>query len=148
MSRSFYGRTGIDFRDTLSGGLSNLHPLIIEASRVAVAEGAEIVRQRAHDLANVSPRFIGHANDGRHMRDCIDITVLDQPNGVSARIGIDLSNVPYAVHQEFGPNGKPFLRPAIDESRNEVHQVMGQSLRDNMAGGFNLGTLVRFRRFA
>ncbi|SRR5229473_2671606 len=148
MSRSFYGRTGVDFRDTLSDGLSSLSPLIIEASRVAVVDGAEIIRNHAHDLANVSPREIGHAYDGRHMRDTIEIAVIDQPNGVSARIFIDLGNVPYAVHQEFGPNGKPFMRPAIDETREEVHQVMAQSIRDNMAGGFNLGTQVRFRRFA
>ncbi len=148
MSRSFYGRTGVDFRDTLSEGLSNLSPLIVEAARVAVVDGAEIIRNRAHDLANVSPREIGHAYDGRHMRDTIEIAVMDSPNGVSARIFIDLGNVPYAVHQEFGPNGKPFMRPAIDETREEVHQVMAQSIRDNMAGGFNLGTQVRFRRFA
>ena len=148
MPRSFYGRVGVDVEDSLSEGLDVLESVIRAAAAKAVLKAAEPIRQRAHDLANVSNREVGHARDGRHMRDCIDITVTETASGASARIGIDIGNVPYAAHQEFGPHGKPFLRPAIDEGRSEAHGAMAASLREDIGEALAARTAVRFRKFA
>jgi HK97 gp10 family phage protein len=144
MSRSFYGRTGLEFKDDLTGKLLKLKGEIRARAREAVLAAGDMIAQRAYDKANVSPRVIGHAVDGRHMRDCIEVIIIEDPHQVSAKIGIDISNVPYAPHQEFGSRGKPFLRPAIDESREEAHQIMRSVLID----GAEPRSLVRFRRFA
>lgn len=145
MARGFYGRVGIT--DTLTSNLDLLPDLILEAAKNAVLAGGEIVRQRAWELANVSKGDVGHAKDGRHMRDCIEVNLVDKPGLVAnARIEIDPDNVPYAVHQEFGPNGKPFIRPAIDETRGEVHEAMREVLAESAATGFK--TQVRFRGVA
>lgn len=146
MGRSFYGRTGVEFNSTLDEGIRRIKDRTRPRVVKAVLAAAELVRSRAYDLANVSPGVHGHAVDGRHMRDCIEVGLIQEPGQVSARIGIDMSNVPYAHHQEFGPNGKPFLRPAIDESRHEAHEIMREAFDDTSAA--EVSTAVRFRRFA
>ena len=144
MAKGFYGRVAVV--DTLSEGLDQVSANAFYAAQDAVLAGGEIIKNRAHDLANVSPKEIGHARDGRHMRDCIEVALVDKPGTlVSARIFIDSDNVPYAVHQEFGPNGKPFMRPAIDETREEVRSKMRELLAGELIGG---KVQVRFRGIA
>lgn len=147
MARGFYGRTGIVIKDTLTPYLEELPALVLESANNAALAGGEIIRQHAHDNANVSSGERGHARDGRHMRDCIDVTLVDKPGlAANVRISIDPENVPYAVHQEFGPNGNRFMSRAIDESRDEVHAAMQESLAADAVTGFK--TQVRFRGVA
>lgn len=142
--RSFYGRTGIEFRDEITENLVRLSKRVREEARNAVLMAAGIVQEKAHDYANVSPGETGNAVDGTHMRDNVEIGVIETPTAIEARIGIDLSIVPYAPHQEFGPHGNAFLRRAMDDSRDECHEIMQSVLID----GVEPHTLVRFRRYA
>ena len=50
--------------------------------------------------------------------------------------------------QEFGPHGKPFLRPAVDETRQEVHDTMERVFAEQLRLTLGVKTAVRFRRFA
>lgn len=146
MPRGFYGKTGVEFSNTLLQGTDELKARLRKRIETALLVGAEIVRERAYELANVSPGEVGNARDGRHMRDCIDIELRDDGTSITTKIGIDMSNVPYAAHQEFGARGKPFLRPAIDESRSEIRDLMQGVLDGTVAE--DASVMVRFRRFA
>lgn len=145
----FYGRTGIEVRDTLTGGMERLRSYIQEAMYVSAMAGAEVVQGRAKELCPVSAGLRGNCTDGSHMVDHIDIEIYRQAQGVSARIGVfDTSICNYAPHVEFGMHGRPFLRPAVDETRDQAHQVMQQTFNEQLMEGFDVHTAVRFRRFA
>lgn len=144
----FYGRTGIEFTNTLGEGLARVEAVIRPAAIAAVTAAAAPIILAAYDKANVSAGEKGHGVNGEHMRDEIKATVFEYENGVSARIGIDMSIIPYAAHQEFGVRGKPFLRPAIDENRDEAHRIMAAVMREHLADARNIRTKVRFRAFA
>lgn len=147
--RSFYAKVGISIKeDPVEENLVKLAAVVPQATQEAVLAGGEIIRSRAYGLANVSAGYTGHARDGSHMRDNIGVTVVLDEHGATARIGIPLDNVPYAPHQEFGPNGKPFLRPAVDESRVEVHRVMKEVFAQATSQEMKVSTSVRFRRIA
>lgn len=143
---NFYGRMGIQFTDTMSAVFDELADATLAICTEAVLEAGEIIRAAAFEKANVSKGVRGHGRDGEHMRDEIKVTVYEYESGVSARIGIDLSVIPYAPHQEFGPRGKPFLRPAIDENREACHEKMREVLADGLIHGAR--TKVRFRSYA
>lgn len=144
MAGQFYGRTGVDFRNTIPEGVEKLKAVLRKRIEQAVLEAGNVVAERAYDLANVSAGAAGHAADGSHMRDNIAVHIVKGATTVEARIGIDMSIVPYAHHQEFGPRGKPFLRPAMDESRSEVHDIMQGALDGTVAE--DSSSFVRFNR--
>lgn len=141
----FYGRTGVDFTNTLTEGLeafaANLRPAAIEAA----GAGAEIIRQRSYENANVSSGVSGHGVNGEHMRDEIRVEIREYPLTVSARIAIDMGIIPYAVHQEFGPHGNGFMRRAIDETRDEVHDAIKVTFVTSLGANAKVRTAVRFR---
>lgn len=146
---NFYGRLGIRFDTSIMDALDALPELFHETLEWIVMEAAEPIALHAYSLANVSPKPVGHGVHGEHMRDMIELTPYVYPDGVSVRIGIDLSIIPYAAHQEFGPRGKPFLRPAIDEGREQAHQTMKILLSEELpAIARNTRSKVRFRRYA
>lgn len=152
--RSFYGRTGISVQDVVEDKFSLLaHVVPIAAERAAIA-GAEVIQERAFDLCPVSKGVIGNGTDGSHMRDNIRVELIPQAGDTaSARIFVPLSIHPYAPHQEFGANGTPFLRPAIDETRDEVKRTMAETFRAELQAGAGVVGVstkqsVRFRRFA
>ena len=147
MARGFYGRAGVEIKDDLTGGLESLKGLVRDAAEDAVRGGLEIIRTAAYPKANVSPGERGNAKDGRHMRDCMDISTYRDDQGAHGRLFIDMNNVPYAAHQEFGMNGKPFIRPAIDETREEVRQHMRRVMAEQV-GDFKVGTSVKKRNIA
>src|ERR1041384_4049221 len=135
MPRGFYARTGIEFdTSSLIKGLENVAERVVSASVDAVLNAGEIIRSRAYYLANVSPGIKGNARDGRHMRDCIEVNLFAGTSYVGVRIEIDMTNVYYAAHQEFGARGKPFIRPALDESREEVHEMLRATLQEGIEG--------------
>ena len=148
MARSFYTRVGVEIRDDLSGRLEMLKGPIREASKLALEAAGEVIRQRAYELANVSPGILGHGLNGAHMRDEIRVQVKETDQGAVGRVGIDLAVIPYAPHQEFGPNGKPFLRPATDETREEVRQIMRDIIATQVMEGFKIGTSIKKRNIA
>lgn len=135
----FYGRIG----NTIPEGIDRLKMAMRRRLRKMAEAAGAIVAERAYDLANVSPGDTGHANDGTHMRDNIAVEVIETGTTIEARVGIDMSNVPYAHHQEFGSRGKPFLRPAMDESRPEIHEMMQDAMEDE---DFDAKSFVRFVR--
>lgn len=143
----FYGRTGIEFKDTLTDGLAQLALKVGPAAEAAVAEAGELIRGLAYINANVSPGILGNGAGGEHMRDEIKVEVRRMDNGVSARIGIDMSIIPYAAHQEFGPHGNRFLSRAIDEGRQEAHQIMRMVFSASIKDG-KFSTQVRMRNIA
>ena len=144
----FYGRTGIEFKDTLTENLTRLSLLVRPMATEAVTEAAEIIRTRAFMYANVSPGVLGHGIHGEHMRDELKIDVRDTPTGVSARIQIDMGIIPYAAHQEFGPHGNRFLSRAIDESRAECHATIRQVFSAGISANGQFSSQVRFRGIA
>lgn len=149
MARGFYGRTGIQIKDDLSGNLEFLKSYVQEAAVAAVVRGAKIVQERAKEIAPVSPGLRGHGTDGSHMVDHIDVEIYHDPPGANARVGVFRTDIiPYAAHVEFGVNGRPFLRPAVDETREEVHQAMAEEFGQQLAEGFDVRTAVRFRGVA
>lgn len=135
MAGSFYGRSGIDFRNTVPEGVERLKGRLRAAMVQAVEEAGELVRSRAYDNANVKTG---------HMRENIEVHVVESNSIVEARVGVDLSVVPYAHHQEFGPHGNAFLRRAFDESRAECHDIMRSALDDTKLEDASM--LVRFVR--
>jgi hypothetical protein len=146
---SFYGRLGIEFKETITAGLEEAGHDVYAVCDVALFEAGEIVRASAYEKANVSKGVLGHGRGGEHMRDEIKVSdPYEYPTGVSVRIGVDLNIIPYAAHQEFRPepHGKPYLRPAIDETRQQCHDMIQQVLSDFVVHGGR--TKVRFRRFA
>lgn len=143
MAGQFYGRTGVDIKNTIPDGVAKLKAVLARRIEAAVKEGGALIAERAYDKANVSAGP-GHALDGGHMRDHIEVHVRKTETTVEARIGIDMSLVPYAHHQEFGPRGKPFLRPAMDESRAEVHDIMQSAMDGTLAE--DSSSFVRFNR--
>jgi hypothetical protein len=144
MARSFSGRSGIDITNTIGEGSKRLQAEMRKRVLLAVSAGAGLIQHHAASNANVSPHAVGHAKDGRHMRDCIDVEVKELPMVVEAKISIDLLNVPYAVHQEFGPHGNAFMRRAVDETRPEVHGIMQSAIDGTLAE--DSPTFVRFRK--
>jgi HK97 gp10 family phage protein len=141
----FFTRIGVGVTDTLGPGLEAFAALIRQQAMYAVMEAGEHIRALAWGYANVSPGIVGNATDGSHMRDNINVTPFLTDNGAAARIGIDLSVVPYAHHQEFGPRGKPFMRPALDESRELVREIMAARLRE-VFDDANVKLFTRFYR--
>ena len=49
---------------------------------------------------------------------------------VTIMIGTDVS---YAIDQEFGPYGKPYLRPALDENEPAILKEIGAVLKLQIA---------------
>lgn len=135
MAGAFYGRSGIDFRNTIPDGVERLKGKLRANMIRAVEEAGELVRSRAYDNANVKTG---------HMRENIETHVVEHNGIVEARVGVDLAVVPYAHHQEFGPHGNAFLRRAFDESRAECHEIMRSALDDTAIE--DSSTLVRFVR--
>lgn len=143
----FYGRTGIEFTDTLTDGLANFASVVRPAAIQAVSAAAEAIRSKAYDYANVSPGVTGHGVGGQHMRDEIKVEVRETPTSVSARIAIDMSIIPYAAHQEFGERGNRFMTRAVDDTRQDAHDIMREHVR-SVFGATKVKTAVRFRRIA
>jgi hypothetical protein len=148
MMAGFYGRTGIELEGDLITNLETLAAKVRPAALAAVQEGAEIIRAAAYNNANVSPGFIGNGVNGEHMRDEIKVVPYEYPTSVSARIQIDMSIIPYAAHQEFGPHGNAFLRRAIDESRSDVYDRIRTVFSAAIGADGKFRTAVRIRRFA
>jgi hypothetical protein len=141
----FFTRIGVGYSDTLSPGLEAFGDMIRQQCMYAVMEAGEYIRSLAWGYANVSPGVIGNATDGSHMRDNINVTPFLTDSGAAAKIGIDLAIVPYAHHQEFGPRGKPFMRPALDESRDYIRELMAARLREVFEDG-HAKVFTRFYR--
>lgn len=145
----FFGRAGIELRDTLTANLEALPARIRAAAEAAVLAGGEVIRAAAYDNANVSPGVVGNGVGGEHMRDEIKVVMGERTHEIFAFIRIDMSIIPYAAHQEFGDRGNGFMRRAVDENRQEVHAVMGEVMKAALGGeSVPLSTLVRFRRIA
>lgn len=144
----FYGRTGVDFTNTLTPGLESLALQVRPAAIEAATAGAEIIRQRAYENANVSAGVAGHGVGGAHMRDEIRVEVREAEFTISARIAIDMRIIPYAAHQEFGPHGNAFMRRAIDETRDDVHAVIKSTFTASLGAKGKFKTAVRFRSIA
>jgi hypothetical protein len=140
MARTFYTKNGIAFSDEITDNLVKLRGAVRQRVRDGVLLAAGLIQSKAYDNANVSAGVRGHAVDGSHMRDNIAVHLVETPTQVEARVGIDLSIVPYAPHQEFGPNGNSFMRRAIDESRDECHEIMQSIVVD----GADARSFVRF----
>ncbi len=73
-------------------------------------------------LIETSAKIFAPVDTGR-LRDSIATTIDDSGKTVVGTVGTD---VPYAVHQEFGTRfqkGTPFLRPAIDENRAAIKDI-------------------------
>lgn len=145
---NFYGRTGIDIANTLSDNLEHLAFSVRAAAIQAVLAGAEVIREQAYINANVSNGINGHGVNGEHMRDEIRITTTTVGTVISGRVQIDMSVIPYAAHQEFGPRGNAFMRRAFDERRDDAHRVMGEVFSARLGADGKVKTQVRFRRFA
>lgn len=145
MARQPYGKVGIELRDTLSDSLSSLATKVPDATVAAVTAGATIVQQRAIELCPRSKKDPGNGRDGSHIQDKIDIQIVTEPYRAVATVGVfDVANNPYAPHLEFGDRGTPFLRPALDETRSEVHQEM-RSVLAGALGDQKVRTSVRFK---
>lgn len=149
MARGFYGRTGVNVRDTLTSGLDELKGKVRQAAQEAALAMAAVVQARAIELCPISPGK-GHGADGSHMVEHIDVQLQDSSGStISARVGVfrtDIIN--YAPHVEFGPNKRPFLRPAIDETRQEAHDVGRRVFLQSLTGVVEFKTAVRFRGIA
>lgn len=145
MARQPYGRTGIDLKDTLTEGLESLATKAEYAMGLAVYAGAVPIQRRAIELCPRSAREPGHGRDGSHIQDKIEIEVVTEINRAYAKIGVfDVANNPYAPHIEFGDRGTPFIRPAIDETREESRAAMAEVMRDELSGhGYRAS--VRFK---
>lgn len=144
----FYGRTGIEFTGDLLENLERLQTEVRPAAIAAVTQAAEIIQAKAYAYANVSAGVQGHGVNGEHMRDEIKIETREYPVSVSARIGIDMSVIPYAAHQEFGPRGNRFLTRAVDESRDECHAVLREVFSASLGADGKIRTAVRLRRIS
>jgi Bacteriophage protein of unknown function (DUF646). len=144
----FYGRTGIEFTDTLTANLERLEAVIRPLAIEAVTEGAELIRAQAYLNANVSPGIRGNGVNGEHMRDEIKVEVREKPNGVDARIAIDMDIIPYAAHQEFGARGNAFLSRAVDSMRDAAHERMRTVFSAGLDSNGKFKSAVRFRRYA
>lgn len=145
---NFYGRTGIEVKGDLVERLQDLASGVRDAASAAVAAGGEVIRKQAYDYANVSPGVEGHGVGGAHMRDEIKVDLYQYETGVSARIWIDMGIIPYAAHQEFGPHGNAFMRRAIDDTRDQVHESIRSTFSAAIGEGGKYSTKVRFRRYA
>lgn len=145
--RSFYGKTGIEIKDDLTGNLPGLKALIRAAALSSTEKGAKIIAEDAARRCIRSAGVVGNGLDGSHLQDKISYEVHETPEGAYARIGPDMINNWYAPHVEFGL--APFLRPAIDENRDEVHAAMREEMQKFLgAGAAATSTAVRFRRYA
>jgi hypothetical protein len=145
MARNFYGKTGIEIKDGLSDGLQSLATKARHVTEVAAYAGAVIVQRRAVELCPRSPGESGNGRDGSHIQDKIDIRIVQEPAGAYAKIGVfDVANNPYGPHLEFGDRGRPFMRPAIDETREEVHQEMRRVVAEEL-GSLPIRSQVRFK---
>lgn len=147
----FFGRLGVGVGDDMASRIQGMIPIVQQAAMYAVMTAGEIIRRDAWGRANVSPGIIGNAVDGTHMRDNIQVRPQVERQGASCRIFIDLTIVPYAHHQEFNTRtGKPFMRPAMDENRTLVRDIMGQIIREALfgeaAGATDIKLFTRFYR--
>lgn len=137
---SFYGRMTFNFTDTITEMFLAMEARIDAACLEAIAAAGEVVRESAYSKANVSAKPRGGGINGEHMRDEIKVAAFPTEFGVAATVGIDLSVIPYAEHQEFGIHGKPFLRPALDENIETCHEV----IREHLAASLVEGTAVDY----
>lgn len=142
---NFYGRAGITLSGDLAENLKDLSSSVRAAAIAAALAGGEVIRARAYDNANVSKGESGHGINGEHMRDEIHVSMRENRDEISAIVGIDLAIIPYAPHQEFGPHGNAFMRRAIDETREEVHETVRSTFTAAMGANGKIKTAVRFR---
>lgn len=142
----FFTRIGISYDDRATQNLAFVHGAVRMSAFNAVEEVCEFIRASAWSKANVSKGERGNARDGTHMRDNIAVSVEETKSGVVGKIGIDLDNVPYAHHQEFGPRGKPFMRPALDEGRSFAREMLAGRMREALGVQSRVRPFTRFYR--
>lgn len=108
--------------------IENLGEKAVQAAREALIESAEIVVDEAKSRCPVS-----NIVKEKHLRDSIHA----EPKGKDkVRIVADATNPKdgyrYGNLIEYSPNGKPFLRPALEAKRDEVHQKIMQAVREEI----------------
>lgn len=101
----------------------------------AATSGAKVILDSARRHApvgtrtKVSKKKWGSRRPGQ-LRDSMTMRVRDKQDG---HVMADVGPAPegwYGRLEEWGVNnGKPFLRPAVDESQEEVTQIVGEKLR-------------------
>lgn len=119
---------GID--DAIEAMLDLKKDLGVEALTAAAVAGGEVVRERASELA---PRSKGSGNHpkGGHAADHLLVVPRPGAGEGRARVGPDKDGW-YLQFAEFGTRNKaarPFLRPALDETRDETRQAMIDALK-------------------
>lgn len=100
------------------------------ALQEAVEAGAEIVRDRASQLAPRS-KGAGKHPKGGHAADRLLVVASGKPGEAAAKIGPDAGGW-YLQFAETGTTkhpARPFLRPALDETRDETRQAMIDALK-------------------
>lgn len=98
----------------------------LEASMDRLEQAAEVVASKARRLVNV--------RTGK-LKDTIRVTKKHEKYGTgvavfkerNVRVYAGTENVRYAWAQEYvpPPKGKPFLRPALRASKNEIREIIG-----------------------
>lgn len=105
--------------------IENLGEKAVQAAREALIESAEIVVDEAKSRC---PKKTGKLRDSIHA----------EPKGKDkVRIVADATNPKdgyrYGNLIEYSPkSGKPFLRPALEAKRDEVHQKIMQAVREEI----------------
>lgn len=100
----------------------------------AVSDGAEVVRGAAESLA---PRGEGAGKRGFHGADFI---VTDKIKSTPTRAEVGIGAGPKGFHLMFAEIGtvdvvaQPWLRPALDRTKDDVVDEIGDSLRKRVLG--------------
>lgn len=115
-----FGRASISIKELLE----NLGEKAVQAARNALIEGAEIVVAEAKERCPVKS---GELQKSIH----------PEPKGKDKiRIIADVQNKKdgyrYGNLIEYSPRGTPFLRPALEAKRDEVHQKIMQAVREEI----------------
>lgn len=118
------GKTG--FNMPIGGLMSGLSGLATQATSNSKAGMARACAHLEREIKGRAPVDTGH------LRGSYTFNVEESGNTVVGHVG---TNVPYAIHQEFGTAhqpGTPHIRPALDASRDQLLQMMGQDTLGNI----------------
>lgn len=104
---------------TISGILRDYGKRAAQAARQALEENAEIVLEEARARCPVDT---GKLRDSLH---------LEKKGADKIRIVADAQNKGYYYGRllEYAPNGKPFMRPALESKREEIHRNVLEKIR-------------------
>ena len=96
--------------------------------KIALKSGGMVVANRAKEIITEK----GLIKSGTMKRSIHAEPVENESGDLSVRIGTNIQDPPYPFYLEFGTkrmSPKPFLRPALDESRNEALKEVGETLK-------------------